>query len=112
MEILEIFGLDVTGWLSGLGVVGMAGIIVTYLRKRGYIQSVKFWAKKLEVITQKIGEALLETSDVFGAMDDAIKENGQLKENSVKDIIKEGKEAVMEWKDAMVTIKSKPKSKE
>lgn len=110
MILLDFLGMDIFGWLSGTGSIGVVGIIVIILRKRGYIMSVKFWSKRLEVITHNMGKALLETSDVFGAMDEAIKDNGRLKENSVKDIIKEGKEAILEWKDVFIVIKPKSKT--
>jgi hypothetical protein len=109
MILLDFLGMDISGWLSGTGSIGVVGIIVIILRKRGYIMSVKFWSKKLEIITHKIGKAFLETSDVFGEMDGAIKDNGRLKENSVKELIAEGREAVLAWKDVIITIKPKPK---
>ena len=107
MILLDFLGMDISGWFAGTGLIGVVGIIVTILRKRGYIKSVKFWSKKLSRITQEIGEAFLETSDVFEKIDEAIKDNGRLKENSVKDIIKEGKEAILEWKDVLIVIKPK-----
>ena len=107
MELLAFLGMDVSGWLTGAGLTVVVGIIVTVLRKKGYIGSIKFWAKRIGVITQQIGEALLETSDVFEKIDEAIKDDGTLKENSIKEILAEGKEAIVEWKDAIVSIKPK-----
>lgn len=109
MILLDFLGMDVIGWLSGTGSIGVVGIIVIILRKRGYIMSVKFWSKRLAIITQEIGEAFLETSDVFEKIDEAIKKNGHLKENSVKELIAEGKQAVLAWKDVVIIIKPKPK---
>lgn len=107
MLLLDFLGMDISGWLAGTGSIGVVGIIVTVLRKKGYIKSVKFWSKKLSNITHEIGEAFLETSDVFAKMDEAIKDNGHLKENCVNDVIAEGKEAIAEWKDVIISIKPK-----
>lgn len=107
MILLDFLGMDITGWLAGTGSIGVVGIIVTILRKRGYIMSVKFWSKRLEVITHNLGKALLETSDVFGEMNKAVKENGRLRANSVEQLIAEGEEAILAWKDVIITIKPK-----
>ena len=104
MELLFL-GLDVSGWLTGAGAVVIVGIIVTILRKKGI--NIKKYLGLASVITKELGEAFLETSDVFAAADNAIKEDGRLKENSVKDILKEGKEAIIEWKDVILIIKPK-----
>ena len=104
MELLFL-GLDVSGWLIEAGAVVIAGIIVTILRKRGI--NIKKYLGLASVITKELGEAFLETSDVFAAADNAIKEDGHLKENSVKDILKEGKEVIIEWKDVILIIKPK-----
>lgn len=109
MILLNFLGMDLSAWFTGAGAIGIIGIIVTILRKRGYITNVKFWTKKLAVITQELGEAFLETADVFEAMDNAVKENGNLQENKVKEILEQGKEAKMEWKDVIVIFKPKKK---
>ena len=104
MELLFL-GLDVSGWLTGAGAIVIAGIIVTILRKKGI--NIKKYLGFASVITKELGEAFLETSDVFAAADKAIKKDGHLKENSVKDVINEGKEAIIEWKDVVMTVKRK-----
>jgi len=109
MVLLDFLGMDISGWLAGTGLIGVIGIIVTVLRKRGYIMSIKFWSKRLSTITHKVGEAFIETSDVFAKINEMIKDNGHLKENCVNDLIAEGKEAIAEWKDVIITIKPKKK---
>ena len=104
MELLFL-GLDVSGWLTGAGAIVIAGIIVTILRKKGI--NIKKYLGFASVVTKELGEAFLETSDVFAAADKAIKEDGHLKENSVKDVINEGKEAIIEWKDVVMIVKRK-----
>ena len=110
MELLFL-NLNITEWLTGAGAVVVAGIIVTILRKKGLILKVKSIFGFISTITEELGQAFLETSDVFGAMDSAIKKDGRLRENSVKDIIKEGKEAVIEWKDVVMIVRPKIKKK-
>lgn len=106
MEI-AFLGLNVSEWAAGGTAVVVAGVIVAYLRKKGMIWVTKRFAQKATVVLKQIGEACFETADVFGEMDKAIKEDGHLIENSVKDIIREGKEAIVEWKDVIISIKPK-----
>jgi len=113
MILLDFLGIDLSGisnWVSGTGITVIVGIVVAFLRRKGYMRSVQFWVKFGVSITKEIGEAFLSTSDVYKAMDNAIKEDGRLKENCVKDIIAQGKEAFVEWNDVIVIIKPKKKS--
>lgn len=105
--LLAFLGLEIGSWVSTGGVAFVLGLIATFLRKKGYMKSVKFWTKKLSVITQEVGEAFLETSDVLSVLDKSINENDKFKESNVKEILAEGKEAVAEWKDVIITIKPK-----
>jgi len=109
MVLLDFLGFDISGWIAGTGAVAMAGMLVTFLRKKGYIKGVKLFSRKLSHITKEIGEAFLDTSDVLDKVDIAIKEDGTLKENCVKDIITAGKEALIEWEDVVLVIKPKKK---
>lgn len=104
MEIL-FFGLDISGWAQGGALVVLAGVIVTFARKKGI--NLKAIFSRASVITKEIGEAFLATSNVFETADKAIKDDNKLIENSVKDVIQAGKEAVLEWTDVIVTIKPK-----
>ncbi|MGM0377847.1 MAG: hypothetical protein ACQEQ0_13835 [Bacteroidota bacterium] len=106
MEIL-LFGLDIGGWLEGTGIALVLGVIVTVLRKKGYIHKIKKFFGFMEKITKKTGYALLESSDAFGAMSSMISKDGKLKENSIDDVLREGKEAIMEWRDVIVVMKPK-----
>jgi len=109
MELL--FNLNIGEWLTGAGAVFLAGIIVTILRKKGLILKVKSIFSFASTITEEIGQVFMETSDVFREMDNAISKDGNLKESSVKEIIAEGKEAIVEWKDVVMVIRPKSKSK-
>lgn len=104
MELLNIFA-DFSDWVKGGSIVMVVGVIVTILRKKGV--PLKFWLGRASVITKEIGEAFLSTSDVLSKADSAIKDDGKLIENSVKDVIEAGKQAKLEWHDVILEIKPK-----
>jgi hypothetical protein len=106
MKIL-LFGLDISGWIASTGAIVIVGAIVTLLRKKGLILNIKYFFGFMSKITKEVGEAFLESSDVFAEADKAIREDGHLIENSVKDVIREGKEAIIEWKDVIMIVKPK-----
>jgi hypothetical protein len=108
MELLFL-GFDITGWLTGAGAIFLAGIIVTVLRKKGIVMKAKKFFNVMGKVTEEIGEAFIETSDVFKEADKAIDKDGRLKEKSVKDVIREGKEAIIEWNDVLMVVKPKKK---
>ena len=86
---LAILGIEVGKIATGGVAVVIAGIIVTILRKRGWTNAVKMFSRKASVVLTEIGEACFATADAFGVLDQAIKDNEHLAENSVKDLIKE-----------------------
>lgn len=106
MELLSIFD-QFSEWATGGAVVVFVGTIITIIRKRGI--NLKGILSKASIITKEIGEAFLASSNALNKADDAIKEDGKLIENSVKDVIKAGKQAVIEWEDVIMTIKPKKK---
>ncbi len=108
MELLNIFE-QLSNWIteivtSGIVVTAVC-IVVTIFRKKGI--NIKLILSKASDITEEIGEAFLATSNAFDKADAAIKDNGRLKENSVKDVIAAGKHAIIEWKDVIIEIKPK-----
>ena len=74
-----------------------------------FIKNFKKYMKKGGTFTKQLGEAFLATSDVFEKIDQSIKEDGSFKENSIAEIIAEGKEAFIEWEDVVLHIKPKKK---
>ena len=74
-----------------------------------FIKNLKKYLFKGSQITKQLGEAFLATSDVLLKADQAIFEDGGLKENSIKEIIEKGKEAYLEWEDVVIEIKPKKK---
>jgi hypothetical protein len=108
METLFL-GINIAEWFTGGLITVVAGFVLMFLRKRGF--NAKAFFGRAARITEEIGEAFLATSDAFDKADNAIKDNNKLKENSVKDVIAAGKEAVIEWKDVVMVIKPKKGSK-
>jgi ABC-type transport system involved in Fe-S cluster assembly fused permease/ATPase subunit len=104
MELLFL-RLDISGWLTGAGAILLSGIVVTVLRKKGIVMKAKKFFNVMGKVTEEIGEAFIKTSDVFQAADQAIDKDGRLKEKSVKDVIREGKEAIIEWNDVIMVVK-------
>lgn len=110
MELLNIFTdwfAQISDWAKGGASVVVVGAIVTILRKRKI--PLKKWLGLAADITKEIGEAFLASSDAFSEADKAIKEDGKLIENSVKDVIAAGKRAKIEWEDVILEIKPKKK---
>ena len=111
MELLfKLFGFDVSAWLAGSGMVVVAGMLVTFLRKRGWIMFVNQAAVVGAKVSRKLADALDDTADTFEAVDKAIDEDGKLVEKNVKEVIAQGKEAYLEWKDVIMIIKPKKKT--
>lgn len=108
MELLfNLLGFDVSAWLSGTGMVVVAGMIVTFLRKKGWIMFVNKAAIIGAKVSRSLAEALDDTADTFEAVDRAIDEDGKLIERNVKEVIDQGKEALIEWQDVIMIIKPK-----
>ena len=110
MELLfKLLGFDVSGWLASGGIIVLAGMIVTFLRKKGWIMFVNQAAVIGAKVSRALSEALDDTADTFEAVDKAIDENGKLVEKNVKDVIAKGKQAIIEWEDVVMVIKPKKK---
>nr|WP_319265334.1 hypothetical protein [uncultured Draconibacterium sp.] len=109
MELLfKVLGFDVSAWFTGGGIIVVAGMVVTFLRKKGWIMFVNQAAVVGAKISRKLADALDETADTFEAVDRAIDENGKLIERNVKEVIAQGKEAWIEWEDVIMVLKPKP----
>ena len=106
MDLLNIFN-QFSEWAAGGAMVVVVGVIVTIFRKKGI--NIKLILGRASDITEEIGEAFLATSNALDKADQAIKGNGRLIENSVKDVIAAGKIAVIEWEDVIMEIKPKKK---
>ena len=101
-----ILNLNLSEWITGSGGLLIIGLIIGFLRKKGV--NYKTFMRKAATISKEVGEAFLETSTVFSeAADLKIKNDENLDENSVKEVIAAGKKAVIEWKDVVMVIKPK-----
>ena len=109
MELLSIF-TNITDWLKDQGVVVGIGIVAGILAKNGWTLAIKKFSASATVITKELGEFFSESSDFFKKLDTAIMVDGEIKENSVKELIKEGKEVLAEGKDVIISIKPKKKT--
>jgi len=88
----------------GLGIAFIFGIFA----KHGWTLTIKKFAKAGKYITKEVGEAFLESSNFLEVLDNAIRDDGKLKENSARELIDAGKRVVAEGKDVVVIIKKKP----
>lgn len=108
MELLNIITdliTNVSERAQGGALIAVVGIIVTIIRKRKI--PLKYWLGRGTVITRQTGEAFLSISNVFAKADAALKADGKLNENSVKEVIEAGKQAKIECNDVILEIKPK-----
>ncbi len=96
----------IQGFLEGNAIEAIVGVVLSLL-SIGFVLKAKAIFGKGAKVTKEIGEFFLATSGVFEAADNAIKEDGSLKENSIKEIIAAGKKAKLEWQDVIIEIKPK-----
>lgn len=68
---------------------------------------VKVFAKKAQSVTKELGEAFLETSDAFGHLEQSIKEDSTIDQNSFAELIAARKPLIAQWKDVVISIKPK-----
>lgn len=106
MELLNIF-TQAGDWLKDQGVVVLIGIFFGVMAKQGWTLLIKKFSSKASVITKELSELFSESSDFFGKLDAAIEEDGDLKANSIKELLKEGKEVLAEGKDVIISIRPK-----
>ena len=107
METLTIW-TNIGQWLLDQGYLIIVGIVGTFAAKKGWTILIDKFSKKATVITKELGEAFMSASDVFQKLDDMIRDDGTLVENSTKDVWKAGKILVAETKDVVISIKPKP----
>ena len=106
MELLSIF-TQIGDYLKEQGAVIGIGIIFGFLTSKGWTVIIKKFSSKATVVTKELSELFSESSEFFCKLDNAIKEDGTLKENSIPELIKEGKHLIAEGKDVIISIKPK-----
>lgn len=109
MELLII--TTIATWLKGKGIVMLLTFVFGILASKGFTRAIKKFSKRGAVVTKELGEFFTETSGFFQTLDNSIKDDGKLKENSIPELIKEGKEVIAEGKDVYISIRPKQKRK-
>lgn len=91
---------------SGIWVVIMyvAGI----LSKNGITKVIKAIAGKGTIITKELSDVALASSQFFKLLDSAIKDDGTVVQDSLKQAVDAGKTVIAETKESWITIKPKP----
>lgn len=75
--------------------------------KGGWTLLAKKIANKASIISKEVGETFLSGSKFLNTLDQSIRDDGSLKENSVKELLAAGKEVITEANDVIISIKPK-----
>lgn len=76
--------------------------------KNGWTLALKRIAGVTGTVTQEIGETFLAGSHFFRTLDESIEADGKLKQNSMAELLRDGREVIAEAKDVIISIKPKP----
>lgn len=106
MELLNIFA-DLKTWIGGIGIIGVVSGVWFFVKKNGWALLLDKYAKKGTIFFKEAGELFFSLSELSQKVDDAIKDNGNLIENNVKEAIEAGKTVKAELDDVIVIIKPK-----
>lgn len=85
----------------------IGGFIAGWLMKHGWTLAIKAFARKGAVVMKELGEFCGDSSTFLTVLDQAIKEDGSIKQNSVQEVLSAGKEVIGELKDVTISIKPK-----
>lgn len=83
------------------------GLVIGLFAKNGWTLLIKKMAGKASAITKEIGETFIGGSNFFKVLEKSIKNDGNLEENSIKEILAAGKEVVAEANDVIISIRPK-----
>lgn len=81
------------------------GIIAGIFTKHGWTLIIKRIANKGKVVLKEFGEFSTAGSNFLDTLDNKIRDDGTLEENSVKDLMQAGKPLIAEGKDFIFSIK-------
>lgn len=95
------------GKLSSEALYGAIGLIGGIFAKKGWIATFKKWLGYGVTITHSLAHVLDKTSNGLAILNNAIEDNGKLKENSLPEILAAKKAFTVELNDALITIKPK-----
>lgn len=93
------------------GIDQMFGILVgwvsLFLGRKGYLKIIKLGAQKVETVSVQLSEFFSELGLMASKVDDAIKDDNTVDQNSLKEAIEAGKHVIVEGKDVIISIKPK-----
>ncbi len=95
------------GWIQGGAISLLVAFVGGIAAKHGWTIIAKKIAKKGAIITKEIGEFFGDTSTLLQTVDNAIKDDGTIEQNSIKEVLAAGKEVVIELKDMKAIFKPK-----
>lgn len=95
------------GWIQGGAISLLVAFIGGIAAKHGWTIIAKKIAKKGAIITKEVGEFFADSSTFFTVLDSAIKDDGKIDQNSIKEVLAAGKEVLAEGKDVIISIKPK-----
>lgn len=105
-KVTGVFG-DLWSNAKGGAINLVVGLVVGLFAKKGWTLVIKKIAQKGAIITKEIGETFIGGSNFFSVLDHSIKADGKLEENSMKELLKAGKEVIAEANDVIISIKPK-----
>jgi len=108
METLSIF-TDIGAWIKGFGLVAIISAVWFFVKKKGLATLIDKYSKKGTIFFRETGEMFFSLSEFSQHVDNAIKDDGSLVENNVKEAIQAGKKVVAETEDVVMIIKPKKK---
>jgi len=116
-QILNAPPVEKTGFFKNIwdklnseALYGIIGLIGGFFAKKGWITTIKKWLGYGVTVTQSLSHLLDKTSNGLSVLNNAIQDNGKLKENSLREIMEAKKEFTVELNDALITIKPKAKA--
>lgn len=75
--------------------------------KNGFSKAIKAFSGKSSVVLKEIGETFIGGSNFFSVVNQAIKDDGSINQNSIAQVIASGKEVIAEANDVIISIKPK-----
>lgn len=91
---------------SGIWVIVM--YVFGILSKNGITKVIKAIAGKTTIVTKELSDVSLAVSNFASLVDKAIKNDGAVDQNSLKEAAEAGKTVMVETKEAWLVIKPKP----
>jgi hypothetical protein len=108
---MELIILKLGEWVNETFIAIALTFAFGILARQGWSLVIKRIAKRGAVITKELSEAFASSSDFLKILDQSIKEDGKISQNSAKELMQAGKEVVAEANDVVLIIKPKKKKK-